>query len=89
MQVPAIADSGANGNAIYSLTKPVRAYGTAVKKTLFIGVPIPSCTAFFSCVGYFHITPNATVVIVSNHSLPSSIVTLPNSRLDFGSSGSR
>tara|TARA_R110002072_G_scaffold1780_15_gene15021 strand:- start:3193 stop:3582 length:390 start_codon:yes stop_codon:yes gene_type:complete len=44
---------------------------------------------FYQCDGfllsrYFYITPNVTVVNALHQKVPSFIVTLPNSRLDFG-----
>ena len=56
-----------------------------MKKALFITAIILACTGLSGYYGYFYVTPNVTVVNSSQNSVPSFVVTLPNSRLNFGS----
>lgn len=58
-----------------------------MKKALVIGILILISTMAFCYFGYFYITPNVTVVNASHQKVPSFIVTIPNSRLDFGGIG--
>lgn len=60
------------------------AHGTVVKKALTIGVLILTGTVVSGYMGYFYVTPNVTVVNTSQQTVRSFVVTLPNSRLDFG-----
>jgi hypothetical protein len=55
-----------------------------VKIALIAGIILVG-TALSGYFGYFYIMPNVTVVNASNRHVPSFTVTLPDSRLDFGS----